>query len=139
VDQTYNIEAAEEENLDLKMLHIAYFRDVYDHIASSLAKLEDHLAACNGSETTYLGKVSITVGNSANRMAGMMKKFSSIGTIILPITYVTGVFGMNVPIPFQNGGPNGDYYDLTAFYCIAIGNLLFAIVLGFFFKKNHWL
>eukprot|EP00475_Leptophrys_vorax_P032094 TRINITY_DN4920_c0_g2_i3.p1 TRINITY_DN4920_c0_g2~~TRINITY_DN4920_c0_g2_i3.p1 ORF type:complete len:145 (+),score=34.78 TRINITY_DN4920_c0_g2_i3:124-558(+) len=141
LDQTYNAEAEEEEdNPDAKLLHLAYFRDVYDHIVTNLGKLEDLHAACSGSEGTYLAKVSITVGNNANDMSNIMKKFSSVGTILLPITYITGLFGVNVPIPYQTGsGPNQDYADLTAFYCLLIGMMVFAVVLSFGFKKHRWL
>eukprot|EP00475_Leptophrys_vorax_P034175 TRINITY_DN5487_c0_g1_i1.p1 TRINITY_DN5487_c0_g1~~TRINITY_DN5487_c0_g1_i1.p1 ORF type:complete len:734 (+),score=180.11 TRINITY_DN5487_c0_g1_i1:37-2238(+) len=137
VDQTYS--AGDAENNDTKLLHLAYFRDVYDHIVADLTKLEDHAAAIAGCEGTYLAKVSITVGVSANRVSDVMKKFSSVGTILLPITYITGVFGMNVPIPYQQGGINGDFYDLTPFYCLFIGMMTFAVICGFYFKKNNWL
>jgi magnesium transporter len=139
VDQTYSAEEEDIEENGAKMLHVAYFRDVYDHTVADLARLEAHYEACTGSETTYLAKVSITVGNASNRMAHLMKQFSSIGTMLLPLSYIVGVFGMNVPVPYQQSGETGVYFDLTAFYWLLIGMMIFVIICSFWFKKNNWL
>lgn len=65
-----------------------YFRDVYDHtvrVYDMLDSLRDQVA--NGTDL-YLSVVN-------NNMNQVMKRLTVITTIFMPITFVTGVFGMN--------------------------------------------
>jgi Mg2+ and Co2+ transporter CorA len=42
--------------------------------------------------------VDIEVAYSSNRMDSVMKKFGAMTTIMLPLTFITGLWGMNVNV-----------------------------------------
>ena len=64
-----------------------------------------------------------------------MAKFSSVATLILPLTFVTGLFGMNVRVPWQS-----DQEDtMTAFSILTIIMLVYAIVGVVLFRKRRWI
>jgi len=65
----------------------------------------------------------------ANRSNEIIKVLTIISTIVLPLTFITGVYGMNVMLPGQN--------DPYVFYYI-IGFMVFLVFFMFFlFKRNN--
>lgn len=73
-----------------------YFRDVYDHLvrASEIADACRDLVA-----TTVEAYLSAT----SNRMNDIMRQLAIIATIFLPLSVITGFFGMNFEtIPWKN-------------------------------------
>jgi magnesium transporter len=67
----------------------------------------------------------------------VMKKFNAMATIVLPMTVVTGMWGMNVPVPGQSGVTEPP--NLSWFFGITAGLVFFAIVAVILFKKIKWL
>ena len=68
------------------------FRDVHDHLILLHDSLEDHRETLGGLRDTYLGVIS-------NRMNEVMKSLTVVSVILLPLSFLTGLFGMNVPVP----------------------------------------
>jgi magnesium transporter len=65
-----------------------FFRDIYDHLVR-LHDLNENLRdLVSGALDTYLSVVN-------NRMNDVMKTLTIITTLFMPITFVTGFFGMN--------------------------------------------
>ncbi len=83
----------------LSGVQIPYLRDVYDHVVRMLQKLEIASELLSSIQSTYLSNVSIDVAEASNNVNAVMKTLSSVATIILPLTLVTGMFGMNVTVP----------------------------------------
>jgi magnesium transporter len=67
---------------------IIYLRDVYDHIAQIMDLVETYRDILASSRDTYMSSVS----NSLNEI---MKQLTIISTIMLPLTFIVGVYGMN--------------------------------------------
>jgi magnesium transporter len=61
-----------------------------------------------------------------------MKVLTTISTILLPLTFLTGLYGMNVDLPLQEDGS-------TAFLIIVGAMILIVISLLFYFKKRRWI
>ena len=78
-----------------------------------LDALREILTQCN---SNLMASISIAQANASNKMAAQMTQLSVIATITMPFALLTGVFGMNVPIPWQSAD---DYKDLNAFGVIA--------------------
>ncbi len=77
---------------------LAYrFRDVYDHvvrIADDALLFHDHLAAI----------LEAHLSNVSNRLNEIMKILTIFSVIFMPMTVLTGLYGMNVPLlPFPGG------------------------------------
>lgn len=65
-----------------------YFADVRDHTVRVFEMLDSYRDLLSGLLDVYLTTVS-------NRLNVVMKQLTIIATIFMPITFVTGVFGMN--------------------------------------------
>jgi magnesium transporter len=63
-------------------------RDVLDHVQRISDRLETYRELLNGLMESYMVRLS-------NRMNEVMKLLSVIATLILPLSFVTGIFGMN--------------------------------------------
>lgn len=69
------------------------FRDIHDHLILLHDSLDDHRETLGGLRDTYLG----VIGNRTNEV---MKSLTVFSAILLPLAFVTGLWGMNVPVPF---------------------------------------
>jgi len=70
-----------------KSLNI-YLRDVYDHTIQVIDSIETFRDMLSGMLDIYLSSVS-------NRMNEVMKVLTIIATIAIPLTVITGIYGMN--------------------------------------------
>jgi len=71
-----------------------HLRDVLDHVLRAQDMLESYRDLLSGLMDTYMTKLS-------NRMNEVMKLLSIIATVMLPLGFLTGLFGMNFDeIPF---------------------------------------
>jgi len=110
-----------------------YLRDVLDHIQAMLEDIEATKETLSNLNSTYLARVDIEVAYSSNRMDSVMKKFGAMTTIMLPLTFITGLWGMNVTVPGQP-----DTADYTWFYVILGGMAAYSAIVIILFKKYHW-
>ncbi len=100
-----------------------YFRDVHDHFYTVTDMMEDYRDALSGSFDAYMSSVS----NSTNEV---MKVLSVIATIMLPLSVISGVYGMN--FLFLPGAK-----DPFGFWAIiALMVLIIVLMLGFFNRKG---
>lgn len=65
-----------------------HLRDVLDHVQSSIDHLESFRELLNNLMDSYMIRIS-------NRSNQVMVLLSVIATIMLPLTFITGIFGMN--------------------------------------------
>ncbi len=65
-----------------------YFRDVYDHLIRISDLIDSYRDLLTGAMDLYLSTVS-------NRLNEVMKRLTIIATIFMPLTWITGFFGMN--------------------------------------------
>jgi magnesium transporter len=70
--------------------HIMYFRDVHDHLIRTFEAMDTLRELISGSLDVYLSNVS-------NRMNEVMKRLTVVAALFLPITFFTGLMGMNLP------------------------------------------
>lgn len=72
-----------------------YLRDVYDHVVHTIDLLETYREFAQGLADSYNSAVAI-------RANEVMRLLTLIATIFIPITFVTGLFGMNFQLPWQD-------------------------------------
>lgn len=100
-----------------------YFRDVYDHIVRTVDMIETYRDLLSGSLDIYLSAV-------ANRTNEVMKILTIWGTVALPLVIITGFFGMNLKLPWE------DSYQGTFF---VLGLMAFStIAVLVYFKIKRW-
>ena len=67
---------------------LPFYRDVHDHIVRVTDLAESYRDLISGSLEAYLSVVS-------NRMNEIMKVLTIFSAIMLPLTFIAGVYGMN--------------------------------------------
>jgi len=67
----------------------------------------------------------------ANKTNEIMRVLTIISTIVLPLTFITGLYGMNVGLPFDN--------LKFAFWIIIVICFGISAVLLFSFKRKRWM
>ena len=72
-----------------------YFRDIYDHVLRINDSVETFRDLLSSVLDSYLTQVS-------NRLGRVTKGLSVIATISIPFVVVSGMWGMNVPVPFAS-------------------------------------
>lgn len=110
-----------------------FLRDILDHVNTMLIDLEQAKDTLQNLTNAYQARVSIEMSLSASEQNKVMKKFSAMATIILPLTFIPSLWGMNVPVPGK------DTKGTWAFWTI-VGSLLGAgVIATFIFWRIKWL
>jgi len=65
-----------------------YLRDVYDHAVRMVEQIDSYRDILTGALDVYLSSVS-------NRLGEQTRRLTVVATIFLPLTFLTGFFGMN--------------------------------------------
>lgn len=101
-----------------------YFRDVYDNSVQIIELIETYREITSDLTETYMSAVS-------NRMNEIMKVLTIIGTIFIPLTFLAGVYGMNMPIPENQWAGS---YPIFWSVCLTVAA---AMLYGFW--RRRWL
>ncbi|MGH9253756.1 MAG: magnesium transporter CorA family protein [Vicinamibacterales bacterium] len=102
------------------------FRDVYDQFV----RLSEEAILFQDRMTGILDAHLSTV---SNRLNVVMKVLTVISTIFLPLTVLTGMWGMNVPLPMFPGG------EVVQFWWVGAMIAIIAIVMLLVFRLNKWI
>jgi magnesium transporter len=102
------------------------FRDVHDH----LVRLSDEAMFFQDRITSLLDAYLSNVSNQLNQV---MKVLTVIATIFMPLAVLTGMYGMNVPLPHFPGGEGAQFWWILV---IMIGSSLGMLV---FFRYKRWI
>ncbi|HEY3161223.1 MAG TPA: magnesium/cobalt transporter CorA [Vicinamibacterales bacterium] len=102
------------------------FRDVYDH----LVRYSDEAVMFQDRVTGILEGYLSAISNRLNRV---MKVLTVVSTIVLPMTVLTGLWGMNVPLPHFAGT------DVAQFWWVV--GIMGAITVGMLaiFRWRRWI
>jgi len=114
-----------------------YLRDVMDAIEYVNKKISAASEMLSNLNATYLAKVSIEMAEFSNKTNDILKKFTAVGTLMLPYGLIAGLLGMNVPIPFQD---NLDpVTNLTPFIIIIGSMIVFGVIILWLFRRAGWI
>ena len=104
-----------------------YFADVRDHTVRVFEMLDSYRDLLSGLLDVYLTTVS-------NRLSIVMKQLTIIATIFLPISFVTGVFGMNF-----GHMPQVDHDAGFNFWIVLVVMALISAGQIWYFRKRGWM
>src|SRR5215218_8345165 len=102
-----------------------FYRDVYDHLVRVVDLAENYRDLISGSLEAYLSVVS-------NRLNEIMKVLTIFSAIMLPLTFIAGIYGMNFDHMPELHSRYGYYAVWAIMIAVAVGMLLF-------FKKRGWI
>ncbi len=104
-----------------------YFRDIYDHLVRIEYLVETVRDLADGALTIYLSSVS-------NRLNEVMKVLTAAATIFLPLTVITGIYGMNFE---ENQFPS--FSAPWGFAAVIIFMIVNSIVMLAYFRWRRWI
>lgn len=111
---------------DLIGQEMAYrFRDVYDQFV----RMADDAIVFQDRVTGVLDAHLATV---SNRLADVSKVLAVIAALFGPLTVITGLFGMNVPLPTLLGSPKYQFWEIVGIMIVSSAGLFY------WFKKSGW-
>lgn len=106
---------------------LAYrFRDVYDHvvrITDDALLYDDRLSAI----------LEAHLSNVSNRLNEVMKFLTIFSVIFMPMTVLTGMYGMNVPLFHFPGGEHVQFWWILGIMATMSGTLIWI------FRRSRWL
>jgi len=107
-----------------------YFRDLRAVLNSLLTRINNYSAGATSTRDTYLSHISMQLSESNARLSEVMTTLTIIATIMLPLTLISGIFGMNV----DAFGAGSGYFDLMD---IIGAMLIFSfLMIGYFWRKG---
>jgi magnesium transporter len=101
-----------------------YFQDLYDDVARLSGLSESMRDLARSTIDTYQALTN-------NRLGDVMRMLTIISTIFMPLSFLAGVYGMNIPLPGQSQ---------SWFFAFTV--LVFLLVAGsmiWYFRRNRWL
>jgi magnesium transporter len=102
-----------------------YLKDVYDHTIIAIETVETYRDILSGMLDIYLSSTS-------NRLNEVMKVLTIIATIFMPLSFITGFFGMNFKHMPELEWHYGQSIFLAVMTVIALGML-------WYFRKKRWI
>src|SRR5689334_12355816 len=102
-----------------------FYRDIYDHIVRVTDLAENYRDLISGSLEAYLSVVS-------NRLNEIMKVLTIFSAIMLPLTFIAGVYGMN----FDN---MPELHSRYGYFGALVVMFVIAIVMLIFFWRRGWI
>ncbi|MBU1641982.1 magnesium/cobalt transporter CorA, partial [bacterium] len=103
---------------EIKQEYQIYYKDVYDHIIDIIDIIEGYRETVSSFLDIYLSTLS-------NRMNEIMKTLSIIGTIFIPLSFLTGYFGMNFKYETVLQSENGYMWSNLLMLSVPIGLLVY--------------
>jgi magnesium transporter len=102
------------------------FRDVHDHVV----RLADEVILFHDRVT---GVIDVNMATVSTRLNQVMKVLTVMSTIFLPLTVLTSMWGMNIPLPTFPGGPEAQFWW--------VAGIMIAIIVAMFcvFRRNKWI
>ncbi len=104
---------------------MVYIRDLRDHVAQVTELIETSRDMFNSLHDLYLSEISF-------RMNNVMQVLTIMSTIFIPLSFLTGLYGMNFQNMPELGWRNG-YFLLLGLMGVMI------LVMLWFFRRKRWL
>jgi magnesium transporter len=102
-----------------------YFKDIYDHLFRIVEGADSHRETLNVMIQVYVSMVS-------NQLNHTMRVLTLIATVMLPLTVITGIYGMNFDFMPELHWKLG--YPL-----VLAGMLIVSVVMITYFRRRNWL
>ncbi|KAH9943148.1 cora-domain-containing protein [Epithele typhae] len=101
-----------------------YLSDIQDHLITMTQNLNHYEKILSRSHSNYLAQISIEMTDANNQINDVLSKLTALGTVLIPMNLVTGLWGMNVHVPGQ------DVQSLQWFGAIIACLAAFAVIAG---------
>ncbi len=101
-----------------------YWGNILDYYQRMWDMTEDYEELIEGLSKTFDSL-------QANKINEIMKVLTMVSSILLPLTFITGLYGMNLGLPFQN--------EPNSFWIVILSMIVIATTMVIYFKKRKWM
>lgn len=108
-----------------------YLGDIQDHLLTMFQNLLAYEKIFSRSHSNYLAQLQTESFYTNNRITELLGRVTVIGTMLVPLNVITGLFGMNVQVPGQNAE--------NLKWWFSIMGLMIAICIAIFFISSFWI
>ncbi|KAG6373775.1 hypothetical protein JVT61DRAFT_5918 [Boletus reticuloceps] len=103
-----------------------YLSDIQDHLITMTQNLNHYEKILSRSHSNYLAQISIEMTDANNQINDVLSKLTALGTILVPMNLITGLWGMNVHVPGQDISVGYAWFS-----AIVAGLAAFALIGGY--------
>ncbi len=101
-----------------------YFGDMIDHVDKIWDGLDEYKEIIEGLNDTHDSLAT-------NRTNEVIRMLTIIATILLPLTVLASIYGMNIPLPFQNSSYS--FLFVLIIWIVIVSGMLY------FFRRQRWI
>lgn len=109
---------------------LLYMRDIQDHVITMMQALDQAGGTLDRSHSNYLAQISIELAETSNRMNFVVKRLTAATSLMLPLSLLSGVWGMNVVVPGQPFSSWSDYGPFLIICSVMTGMMLLMFIYG---------
>ena len=115
-----------------------YWRDINDHVARMVDLLELGTQTLESIQNIFVAKVSLEMTQQSNSLAQVGGSLARVGAVFMPLTVITGMWGMNCKVPWQydageSSGINKELYG----FCIVVGIMVISSLFTWHFVNRN--
>jgi magnesium transporter len=92
-----------------------YLSDIQDHVLTMRDNLTHSEQLLSRVHNNYLAQLNVDHISSGNRVNKILSKITLLASILVPLNLVTGLFGMNVPVPGRESANLGWFFGIVGF------------------------
>lgn len=107
-----------------------YLGDIQDHLLTMYQNLLAYEKIFARSHTNYLAQLQVESFNANNKVTEMLGKVTMLGTMLVPLNIIPGLFGMNVKVP------GGNQKSIAWFFGIL--SVMIFLAISAWFGASYW-
>ncbi|KKK15670.1 hypothetical protein P175DRAFT_0481764 [Aspergillus ochraceoroseus IBT 24754] len=106
-----------------------YLSDIQDHVLTMMGKLDASEQMLSRSQSKFLSQLSFDSSRMRNQIMLTLSRLTLVPCIVVPLQFITGLFGMNTHVPGQGA-------DGLAWWFSILGVVLTLVVLFYNIAKR---
>ena len=110
---------------------ITHFTDLQNLVTTLVKRTNNYSLGATSTRDTYLTNANLKLAESNKRLTEVMTTLAIIGAIMLPLTLIAGIFGMNTDLPFDASTRSG-------FWVIMSLMIAFGLTMMAYFWRRGW-
>jgi len=111
---------------------LVFFTDLQQLSNTLVKRCAAYSAGATSTRDTYLSHVNLSLARSNAKLTEVMTTLTIIGAIMLPLTLIAGIFGMNTELP-------AELDEIGGFWTIMAGMAIFSLLMLTWFRRKDWI
>ncbi|KAI0166222.1 cora-domain-containing protein [Xylariaceae sp. FL1272] len=102
-----------------------YLGDIQDHVVTMMTNLTHFEKILSRAHSNYLAQLTIDSMSQGTKTNAALTKITFIATVIVPLNIVTGLFGMNVLVPFRDTNSLAPFFSILGVLAVFVAGSLY--------------